>query len=266
MKKFIIILFVLVIVAGLLWLFLFKNDGVNIIETNKVIPESSDSTSEQIATTTSTIAEVAQNNELYVAAIAELDSDMCEGIDKIDTKYRCFTRVAVELGQTDVCQAITETTKRQDCLDQLTYQNAINLNDLTLCSTILDSFWKNSCLNVILEAQDYNFAICDELDKDKITCQNIVIFEKTKITGQCDELTDPTYKLECEQAQIEYVPAPIAEEEEEEEDIADVDSDNDGLLDSDEINIYNTDPNKADTDSDGYSDGQEVESGYDPLN
>jgi len=44
-----------------------------------------------------------------------------------------------------------------------------------------------------------------------------------------------------------------------------VDSDHDGLTDYQEINIYHTDPNKWDTDGDGYGDGYEVWNGYSPL-
>lgn len=43
------------------------------------------------------------------------------------------------------------------------------------------------------------------------------------------------------------------------------DSDKDGLSDQDEINIYFTDQNKADTDGDGYDDGLEIKNGYSPL-
>lgn len=42
------------------------------------------------------------------------------------------------------------------------------------------------------------------------------------------------------------------------------DSDQDGLTNEEE-RLYGTDPQKADTDNDGYSDGAEVRSGYDPL-
>lgn len=42
------------------------------------------------------------------------------------------------------------------------------------------------------------------------------------------------------------------------------DADQDGLT-NDEEQLYGTDPQKADTDGDGYSDGAEVRSGYDPL-
>jgi hypothetical protein len=43
------------------------------------------------------------------------------------------------------------------------------------------------------------------------------------------------------------------------------DYDNDGLTDWEEINFYKTDPYNPDTDGDGYSDGDEVKNGYNPL-
>lgn len=42
------------------------------------------------------------------------------------------------------------------------------------------------------------------------------------------------------------------------------DSDNDGLGDREEVEVYETDPREADTDSDGFLDGQEVAGGYNP--
>lgn len=43
-----------------------------------------------------------------------------------------------------------------------------------------------------------------------------------------------------------------------------VDSDDDDLTDYDEIRVWNTDPLDPDSDNDGYPDGMEVRSGYDP--
>lgn len=56
----------------------------------------------------------------------------------------------------------------------------------------------------------------------------------------------------------------------EDEDIAgsnptDLDSDNDGLYDGDEVNTHDTSPILADTDGDGVSDGNEIGAGADPL-
>lgn len=46
--------------------------------------------------------------------------------------------------------------------------------------------------------------------------------------------------------------------------VASLDPDNDGLFNEQE-KIYGTDPNKSDTDEDGYNDGLEVSNGHDPL-
>lgn len=43
-----------------------------------------------------------------------------------------------------------------------------------------------------------------------------------------------------------------------------MDEDNDGLTTAEE-RFYNTDPALADTDKDGFKDGEEVRAGYDPL-
>jgi len=43
------------------------------------------------------------------------------------------------------------------------------------------------------------------------------------------------------------------------------DTDKDGLLDGDEVQIHKTDPLKADTDGDGIVDGRELRDGTDPL-
>jgi hypothetical protein len=48
-------------------------------------------------------------------------------------------------------------------------------------------------------------------------------------------------------------------------DICDPDDDNDTLSDTDEINIYGTNPLVFDTDEDGFNDGEEVAAGSDPL-
>jgi hypothetical protein len=43
-----------------------------------------------------------------------------------------------------------------------------------------------------------------------------------------------------------------------------LDSDQDGLTDAEELNIYQTNPLQADSDGDGYLDGDEVKAGYNP--
>ncbi len=47
-------------------------------------------------------------------------------------------------------------------------------------------------------------------------------------------------------------------------DILNVDTDSDGLYDREEVVVYKTDPLNPDSDGDGYMDGSEVDSGYNP--
>lgn len=47
--------------------------------------------------------------------------------------------------------------------------------------------------------------------------------------------------------------------------VALLDTDGDGISDYDESHIHHTNPQKADSDDDGYTDGQEVAHGYSPL-
>lgn len=47
-------------------------------------------------------------------------------------------------------------------------------------------------------------------------------------------------------------------------DIYSADSDGDSVLDKEEIEVWKTDPKKADTDGDGYWDGFEIMNGYNP--
>lgn len=44
-----------------------------------------------------------------------------------------------------------------------------------------------------------------------------------------------------------------------------LDSDGDGLTDTQETDIYHTNPRNKDTDGDGYSDKAEIDAGFDPL-
>ncbi len=44
-----------------------------------------------------------------------------------------------------------------------------------------------------------------------------------------------------------------------------IDTDGDGLTDYDEVNTYHTNPLKVDTDGDGFGDSAELRRGYDPL-
>ena len=102
--------------------------------------------------------------------------------------------------------------------------------------------------------------------KENILKQRDIIFteknnslqneDKQRITKQLD---DAIYRVE---KSVEITERIIKERTGKS---AHTDSDNDGITDFDEVNLYGTDPFVADTDGDGFTDGAEILSGYDPL-
>jgi len=97
--------------------------------------------------------------------------------------------------------------------------------------------------------------------------------------GKGDEETEPEEEFEPELEPVEDVQEPAAEDltvdtdgdgltDSEEEDAGTdpslTDTDADGLGDREEVQVYGTDPLDSDTDGDTYSDGDEVSAGYNP--
>jgi hypothetical protein len=90
-------------------------------------------------------------------------------------------------------------------------------------------------------------------------------------TYRVTEISPPIVNVSGDTSVVEIVPAPAPEPVAEttvDETSAPVaaDIDGDGVADSDEVNLYGTDPNTWDTDGDGLSDGEELfVAGTDPL-
>jgi hypothetical protein len=74
-----------------------------------------------------------------------------------------------------------------------------------------------------------------------------------KASNHFEEELRATKYLDSEMSKISRKLKPLA-----------MDTDNDGLRDYDETDIYGTDPENSDSDGDGYPDGEEVKRGFDP--
>ena len=85
----------------------------------------------------------------------------------------------------------------------------------------------------------------EQIEKNKQKVFNDIIDSTAKVDKDLDGLSD--------KEEAEYGTNPEK-----------IDTDNDGLLDGDEINRYKTNPLKADTDGDGFLDGVEIRNGYNP--
>jgi hypothetical protein len=271
-KKIILIVTITVVVLLAAWLVYGmlqndnnKNTNLDNNENNNVIGEEG-----RISESIDRKAEIEQKNDNYKQAVASSNYNNCAGLEQ-DMQNECIVQISMNSSDIDLCQEIDNEEKLEYCKSKVYHKIAIENNNINNCSLIEDSFWHESCLNKIIDNNNLNKSFCDEINdfEDAKACENRILFFEAVETNDCS-LLEGDIKEECESSlgnnesgQVEDKPQ--EEKINSEEELKSMDSDEDGLSDFEEINIYSTDPNNPDTDGDTYSDGDEVENGYDPL-
>jgi len=195
-------------------------------------------------------------------------SDLTACKERRDTDD-CVISVAFIKNNSDYCHLLlTDEENEFKCLNQFLKRNSNN--ELFRCKTLegdkyfnclleVYSFYdnKDKCLTLI---DDYSIATCNQMFYYQ------EIYEKYD-RNLCQSLVDEKIKAYCLKNILpkndNINPVSTLTEKIKEEAI--IDTDKDGLSDSDEIATYKTYPNNPDTDGDGYSDGEEVKNGFNPL-
>ncbi len=96
---------------------------------------------------------------------------------------------------------------------------------------------------------------------DKVVNDSLDDEDSKYIAGEVEvELSERFAKFQSKINEFEEIRRERMEED------SSIDSDSDGISDVDERIIYKTDPNNADSDGDGFTDGAEIVRGYDPVN
>ena len=209
--------------------------------------------------------EIKIDNEIYELALAKNNKELCLAMFNDRSRDICVKHVAVQLLDTDLCQAVSVQEEKDNCFNEVILAKAENNKDLLLCEQVTDEMLRLTCLERII-AKGIIADDCEQipLRYSPRTPENN---NETELRDLCvskvlhkQALADNNEAL-CEQIPLRYImakclgklkPIPL-----------DSDNDNDGLNYYEEI-IYNTNPDTSDTDGDGYSDGEEVEAGYNP--
>ena len=188
-----------------------------------------------------------------------------------DALITCVWKIAKQEGDPEACKNITVTEKQKSCQDSV-YRDLAGLNlDLSWCEKIAFELSRTKCINTVTE-QIAKQKGCQDTGIDPNVCVRLETLDKaiaSRDSGQCMALTDVNDQDDCLEsvgvgdkdldkldAQME---ARIGTSD------VNIDSDSDELSDYDEYYEYGTNPAKADTDGDGYSDGAEIRDGYNPL-
>lgn len=189
--------------------------------------------------------EVCKKIKLEGNAVLHKEVALCETLSG-DDKDGCIWEVAISLMDPEVCVSIINASSGALCQDGIAYDLAVASGDPLFCDKIKDTSKAAGCRNGLQPVTAQN---CTALQKDPALCHMLSVSEQAKQKQDrrlCDTLSGDDRTSCQEQVLID-------------------DADFDGLSTSQEIDVYGSNPDSADTDADGYQDGAEVEAGYDPA-
>lgn len=183
---------------------------------------------------------------------------LCEALEG-PSHVTCVTLVAQATLDREDCRTL-DGVDRNICEDDVTTRLAERDLDPRLCAGVQQEDGRARCTERVTAAVVASGA-CAEHGVDPFLCEEQSLYLRALETADptlCDRLEDADRQRGCREDARRSAGDP-------EDDVnPNQDSDGDGLLDSEETAIYGTNPQAADTDGDGYSDGQEVQNGFDP--
>jgi hypothetical protein len=187
--------------------------------------------------------EVCRMAEIKSQAILEKKSDGCAVLKDAELDD-CLWGVATVAKDISSCEKMMNKDLSLRCVNEVSTSIALAASDSALCDKIEDVQAKALCGSILQSS-----SIEKDCSGENMDCEYARVLaaaNKAQDADICIAL-DPNRAATCRSEVLVNDP------------------DRDGLDSSQEIVLYQTDPRNADTDGDGYLDGDEVKSGYDPL-
>jgi hypothetical protein len=196
--------------------------------------------------------------------------ELCDEIKDAAARDRCVFEVARRREDEGLCARASATVALY-CQSVFQSERARENDDIELCLQVADPVQKESCFTTIVASKDRAF--CETLpDAPRERCLSIIFFHDVAQNPElCNELSDPVARESCKR---EFAAAPPLDSDADGLSDSDEatrgtnpgnpDTDGDGLSDGEEVTRWGTDPLNSDTDEDGFGDGTEVRAGYNP--
>ena len=179
------------------------------------------------------------------AARATGEASVCADLEEAE-RVNCVSLIANDKADPSLCAMLSGDSETA-CRDGATLIAAKNANAYGMCATIESSTLREGCQGQLLKYVIADNA-CETYGIDAATCN---------FPGLLNEVIMNADPSGCQQFSGEQRASC-------EDVFGSIDQDNDGLVLMTEATLGTSDTN-ADTDGDGYTDSDEVASGYDPL-
>jgi len=176
-------------------------------------------------------------------AIETSDESLCASLPT-DDQNDCVWKIARQKQDIALCQMMDQEAYEKKCTQELSLRAAIFSADSSICDKIEDDQQKKNCQ--VISASFASTGLCA---KDQTSC----VFDRVLVTA--NQMQDAELCQVLDAPSIAACSVAVSPD----------DPDKDGLETAIEVSIYGTDPRNPDTDGDGYTDGEEVQAGYDPL-
>lgn len=173
------------------------------------------------------------------------ETSVCRGLEDAEMA-NCVSLIANDNADPSLC-ALLSGDAETACIDGATLIAAKKAKDYGMCAGITDAVLKAGCQNQLVDEVIARGA-CEQFGIDADTCGYPALLEETVASGD----SDGCLQFSGDQKSGCY------------DVFSSLDQDSDGLTLLTESTLGTSDT-AADTDGDGYTDAEEVASGYDPL-
>ncbi len=210
-----------------------------------------------------------RERKVLLAASATGAASVCANLDG-EAHDNCLLSVARDRLDPDACALMEDAALAARCKDSTYGQIALAARDPAVCQSIVDETRRAGCVATL--SPRVTSKNCAESGHDAAYCADLAAMDaaiqKSDLSA-CAQIVTEAFRAEC----FDAVGIPDADgdglDAAQETDLgtsdASTDSDADGLTDAEEVETYRSNPTKPDTDGDGFTDGDEVANGYNPA-
>ncbi len=210
--------------------------------------------------------------EIGKKARKENNIEYCYQMEQ-DDPDECIYIVASFNQKKELCEEIQNEDIQKECYEYFIYQEIVITGDVVRCKSLIVNKFYQQCLDSFFREWDDIGNCVDFEGKEKMNCEDIInkkIAYKNNDVELCNSMSDIALSADCKNIIINKPKDSDSDGLSDSEERSygtnpfKIDSDEDDLIDIDELSKYKTDPNNPDTDGDGYNDGDEVKNGYNP--
>jgi hypothetical protein len=125
------------------------------------------------------VSEKQTTTTVFKTTTTSLGLERCNNISFDFFRYRCYSEVAAEKGDTSICENISLEEYGESIKAECYLEVARKNNNISICRNMSDDWYKECCKQVAIESE--NISICDYIGEEFLLHYNCILFFKDKV-------------------------------------------------------------------------------------